>query len=1758
MSRAAKTSAVRSRHATTVKTTIDTVNALTATADSSELSVMREELESNWSDYSCAFNEHEDAIVGKNDDEVTTINAEFSTIHTAYVKARVHLTQLMTASTGPAPALESTIIQHDGIKTVKLPPCKLMKFSGELTEWVEFEATCRSMLTDKVSEVQRLQFLKDALVGEPRALIAHVMPHDGAYDRAMLLLKGRYKNVRAIVNAHLKQLYNVPRNEPDRENKSLLRSIVDALNGLKAGLEGCAIDTSTWDSILIYNTVQCLHPNSLRMWEEHLNGQRTVPTLKTYLQFLETRIMILETTQSFGNQDNRRMRTPQKPVFQKSPQNKEPIKALYTLKSEYKCVICGGNHIQTRCNDLSRTPVHKLMQIVQDNKLCANCFQFHAVEICPFTANCRKCSEFHHTLLHPPSSKVMVTRLDEADGSVSAEEESDAISKMCSENFYHVSINSITGSPGSATLLATAIVPIRWNGRSILVHALIDLGATANLISERACKALDLPVHPTNIPMTGVGDSPVGRVTGFTMNTIGSVHDDNFNLNIASVVVKRIANTPQLDRAKFEEWPHLHNLLLADPEFLDAHKIDLLLGASACAEIMLPDQRKSNGKPMAQETTLGYIVYGPIESNENLRELCYMLHNEQNKRGKPRDDLASLLKAFWEIEEVESVRCLTRDEQAAEDVFVKSLKRASDGKFMVDLPFKVDPTAQCLGQSREMALRRLRASQRRFAKNPEAKRLYDQNLREYLSLGHMVELKQNEVPRNFLPHHPVVKESSSTTKVRTVFDASAKTSNGLSLNEILYVGPTIQPDLFELLIQWRLYEFAFCGDIEKMYRQIWVNPDHALFQCILWQPPDSEEIKTYKLETVTFGTASAPFQAIRALDEIGIRLQSTNPEVSELIRKHFYVDDFLGSANSVEKASEIRECITQELAPYGFNLRKWKANDERILSNLGDSERDGNIDFFTTFKTLGIFWQPSCDSFQFKSTQPMQIEVWTRRSVLSEIAKLFDPLKWLAPCVAQAKMVMQEIWKSSTANNWDTPLPNHLIAKWAQVYEQLCLPIPIQVTRWLGLMDESDQVEIHGFCDASTKAYAAAVYIKISRPNGQIITNLVAAKTKLAPIKTVSIPRLELCGAVLLTKLFTRCVKALSLNNAETHVWTDSMIVLAWIAACPSRWSTFVAHRVTTIQTELPSLNWKHVPTEHNPADIASRGAMIHELVNSKLWWHGPKFLSTETDWPDQTSLPLCDDVPETKKEVQIFRVITPESNDVLERFSKLTSLLRFTAYAMRWCCREKRFTGPLKASEIARARLKWTHVVQQDMFAADIDSIKRKNKASTSVMQQLSPFIDSAGVLRMNGRVGNADIMHQKTAIILPDKHHFTKLIIEEAHTDVLHGGVQLTLRKLRDTYWIIHARSQVQKVVHKCITCFRDRKPMMGQKMADLPPFRTEQARPFAFVGCDYAGFFHIKTSTRRNSPLTKAYIALFICMTTKAIHLELVCDLSTAEFVMAFENFVARRGMPQLLYTDNGTNFIGAAKEIKSQIDQMFAQNNSLTRMLAKNNIEFKTIPARAPHMGGLWERAVGSVKYHLRRVLKETKLNARQFDHVLKQIEACLNSRPLWAVSGECDDVEVITPSHFFNFQAITTLPRPDIAHIPINRLDQYQYLYRLYCDFWKAWANEYLHQFQSRTKWQLAQPNAVMGQIVLVSEDNLPPSKWAYGKIVNTYPAKDGLVRAVDVKCGKNVLRRPIHKLALLPTPDNEKLAEAKDVEPMESQGAENVDAKCQQ
>lgn len=284
----------------------------------------------------------------------------------------------------------------------------------------------------------------------------------------------------------------------------------------------------------------------------------------------------------------------------------------------------------------------------------------------------------------------------------------------------------------------------------------------------------------------------------------------------------------------------------------------------------------------------------------------------------------------------------------------------------------------------------------------------------------------------------------------------------------------------------------------------------------------------------------------------------------------------------------------------------------------------------------------------------------------------------------------------------------------------------------------------------------------------------------------------------------------------------------------------------------------------------------------------------------------------------------------------------------------------------------------------------------------------------------------------------------------------------------------------------------------MGDLPAYRVQETLPFTFVGVDYAGYFHIKSSQRRNAPYVKGYVAVFVCLTTRAVHLELVSDLSTEQFLKAFKRFISRRGNPSKMFSDNATNFVGADREIQESLDQALAQaDSSLGSLLLSRKIEWSTIPARAPHFGG-WESSVKLMKYHMKRVLGEIRLCFEDFNTLVTEIEAIVNSRPVWSIPTRPDEYEPLTPGHFLISKSLVTLPEPGIGHVPINKLSHYQFLQRIRNDFWQLWSREYIHTLQVRKKWKTTQPNVRPGQIVLVSEDNESPTCWSLGRVTKIH------------------------------------------------------------
>ena len=483
------------------------------------------------------------------------------------------------------------------------------------------------------------------------------------------------------------------------------------------------------------------------------------------------------------------------------------------------------------------------------------------------------------------------------------------------------------------------------------------------------------------------------------------------------------------------------------------------------------------------------------------------------------------------------------------------------------------------------------------------------------------------------------------------------------------------------------------------------------------------------------------------------------------------------------------------------------------------------------------------------------------------------------------------------------------------------------------------------------------------------------------------------------------------------------------------------------------------------------------------------------------------------------------------DRFSSFSHLKRVTAWVFRFIagCQEKQENGAsfLTVEELASAELYWISLVQVDHFSKEIQKLKSDEVVVS--MRSLRPFLDGHGILRVGGRLRNSKMaFSQIHPVVLHRKHPVTKMIVHAEHLRLLHAGHTL-MSSLHQRFHIIGCRHLVRSVTCNCVVCRRDSARPQPQLFGQLPTERITPGLVFENVGVDYAGPLQIKYGHVRKPVIVKAYVCVFVSLSVKAVHLEAVTDLTTDAFIAALRRFIARRGKPSMIWSDHGTNFVGANREIQDLIKFLKQQRTAavVSQFCSAQGIAWKFIPERAPHFGGLWEAAVKSMKRHLRRVMSEVKLTFEELTTLLTQIEACLNSRPLAPLPSEGDSLEPLTPGHFLIGRSLEALPDPPASFHPLSLLRRWHLCQSLLRHFWKRWSGEYLASLNQITKWQLPSKNISVGDIVILREDGLTPTKWQLARVIHVNAGRDSMVCVATIKTQDGTYKRPITKLVLL-------------------------------
>ncbi|XP_062557358.1 uncharacterized protein LOC134222232 [Armigeres subalbatus] len=932
-----------------------------------------------------------------------------------------------------------------------------------------------------------------------------------------------------------------------------------------------------------------------------------------------------------------------------------------------------------------------------------------------------------------------------------------------------------------------------------------------------------------------------------------------------------------------------------------------------------------------------------------------------------------------------------------------------------------------------------------------------------------------------------------------------------------------------------------------MYRQVALCPKDCRFHLIFWRRSHKEPIQTYKLKTVTYGTASAPFLATRVLKQIAQDEGTHFPLAARAVIEDFYVDDFFSGSKTVNDAIKLRDQMIAMLNTAGMQLRKWASNCPEILEGIPLENRalESSVTFDKdqSIKTLGLHWEPCTDKLKyivsetaFNLSSPI-----TKRSSLSYIAKLYNPLGLVGPVVVVAKIFMQALWGLKDEYNklydWDTELPKDMKQRWLNYCSGLPRLNELRIDRFV-LQPDFTSVELHFFSDASQVAYGTCAYIRSTNDTGFVKVALLTSRSKVAPLKQQSVPRLELCGALLSAELYRKISTSLQITS-KAYFWVDSTTVISWLKATPSSWSTFVGNRVSKIQQITGDCEWNYVASRENPADIISRGLPATDLLQCTKWWEGPQWLQgSKESWTVQMSGEIDPEAIKEARKTSLAAVSTSLSfiEEYACRFSNYQHMLRITAYWRRYFGNlrldknSRVVTLPLSTTEIRNAELTLIRLVQIHAFTPELKTVEvHQAIPSNSRLRWFNPMLDSEGILRIGGRIDrSSQPFESRHQILLPGAHPFTMLLLRSQHERLLHAAPQLLTNTIRLRFWILGGRSAIRRVVHSCVTCFRAKPKVIEQFMAELPSQRVTASRPFAIVGVDFWGPIYLKPRHRRDAP-PKAYVSVFVCFCTKAVHLELVVDLSTAKFLQAFRRFVSRRGLCAEVYSDNGKNFVGAANELR-RILRAEDFRHAIASECARTGIRWHFNPPRGSHFGGLWEAAIKSAQKHFVRVLGDRKLGFDDMETLLVQIEGCLNSRPLTKLSDDPSDLEALTPGHFLVGSSLQSIPDIDYESIPMNRLFHWQQIQKLLQDVWKRWHIEYLQALQPRSKWIKPPIELKKNQVVVIVDENQPPMRWPLGRIHELHPGKDGVVRVVTLQTGSGMFTRPTSKICILPIP----------------------------
>ncbi|XP_067637293.1 uncharacterized protein [Eurosta solidaginis] len=1588
----------------------------------------------------------------------------------------------------------------------------LPEFEGRPEDWPMFKEAFH-MTTEEYgyNDRQNIMRLQKAIKGKAKDTVECLLIHSSNASQVMKTLEDRFGSPDLLVKSQISKIRDVPSIADNRID--LLIPFATKVQNLASFLKAANCDHHLCNPTLMDELLAKLPVQRRLEWARHaisITPRASIVDLSKWLQEL-ARIVSLACANTNENPRSSAVRGEQRQRF------------LHTNKvsTKKRCKICSDDHEVEKCKQFLDLPCNQRWHVARLNKLCFSCLKSGHVG-----SSCAK----RRNNSGPNATRYTHRLLNEA---ITSENKQPEVRPMLT--------SSVVGSTNSKVLFKILPVRLYAGNKQIDSYAFFDEGSAITLMNENLANRLGLEGKTEKLTLQWFGSNTATETSKRVDVRISGVRNNDriFNLKNVSTVPNLQLPMQTLNIEKlWSKYRHMKKLPICGYEDVVP---ELLIGIDnvhlGVARSVVRDGWKG---PAVVRTKLGWVVYGSAAGNPTANGSRLFLTQVENNEC---NELNQMVKEFIASDQL-GVRCaehVESDEVKRAKYLLETTTVRKGDRFETGLLWKSEDSK--LPSNRMMAEKRFLLLEKKFERDEHLKEEYARVMTEYMEKGYSRKLRKEESEvynsRTWYIPHFAVYNPNKPGKLRLVFDAAAKI-DGQSLNSALLSGPDQCQPLAVVLMKFRQRKIGVCADIVEMFHQVKIREEDQSAQRFLWRTDTNGPIEEYTMTVMTFGATCSPCSAQFVKNKNARDFQDQFPEAVNIIINNHYVDDLVHCFSSESEALKIIPEVVWVHKEGGFDLKRMVSNSllvNKMFNDNHESQQVLSLDKETSQvqKVLGMCWDTRQDTLRF-ATSFARVDkrllegarAPTKREVLSITMSLFDPFGMAAEYSLVAKLILQLTWRKNV--DWDEEIPTDARGLWSKWLAMLDDLGNLSIPRCYSEFFISTPVELHVFADASEVAFAAVAYWRVMETSGTVKLAFITGKTKCAPLKLTSIPRLELQSAVLATRLRKFIEQSHEIEPSRVVMWSDSKTTISWIKSDHRRYKPYVAHRVNEILDGCEPAEWRWLPSGLNPADFGTR---IRSTRRESLWTTGPEFLfGDETEWPNYV------EPDETKEELRTKPafLLTMNQLTLFERYSSFQHMQRIVAWILRFrdnCTKvpEERKLSYLDPSDLKKANSVICRTVQKESYGKDYMSLELTWKVGRdSSLWRLTPYLDDVGVVRVNGRLNNAAALSTdaRRPIILPKVHRVTNLIVDHYHSSWRHQNDETIIAELRRRYWIPNVRVAVKQASRRCLKCKKDRGqpavPMMGQLPEDrVTPF----VKPFTYVGLDYMGPFTV-VSGRRSE---KRWIALFTCLTTRAVHLEIARDLSTDTCLMCIRNFMNRRGTPVRIRSDNGTNFIGADRELKRQLSEL--ENGKIADALSKKRVEWVFNCPLNPHEGGCWERLVRSVKRGMGDTLHSESLQEHGLYSLMVEAENILNSRPLTHIPLDAPTEEPLTPNHFLLGTANSDqTPNPLEEKLRATR-KQWRKVQQLQHKFWKKWLAEYLPDLCRRTKWYQPVKALEVDDVVMVCDAGVHRSKWLMGRVTRVYPGKDSQVRAADVKTKFGTYKRPARMLAKLDVGESE-------------------------